>query len=157
MKLFFGNNLKYLRKKLDLNQSKVASLVDKGDTTIGNWEKGISEPNFSELNILSQFFCVSVNDLLNTDLTNTQLIQKKETPKNKLNAQLNAQGNAQLNRVNNIIDNFVMEEHEPYGRQCQACLLKDQIIAQKEETIKALKQTIEALQATRHPGNKKAS
>ncbi|MEJ7737425.1 MAG: helix-turn-helix transcriptional regulator [Chitinophagaceae bacterium] len=69
---FLGKNLKYLRKKLGKTQPEIASLVNKGSTTVSNWENGESEPSLSELMIISNFFGVPIDALLNKDLTTTQ-------------------------------------------------------------------------------------
>ena len=68
MSIYLGSNLRYLRKKNAVNQSDIASLLNKGATTIGNWENGISEPNIIELNTLTGYFEVSLDDLINTDM-----------------------------------------------------------------------------------------
>ena len=63
-----GKNLRYLRKKSSKTQSELASLIKKGQTTIGNWENGISEPSIDELLLLSNYFDIPVDILLKTDL-----------------------------------------------------------------------------------------
>jgi transcriptional regulator with XRE-family HTH domain len=63
-----GKNLRYLRKKSSKTQSELASLIKKGQTTIGNWENGISEPSIDELLLLSNYFDIPVDVLLKTDL-----------------------------------------------------------------------------------------
>ncbi len=69
---FLGKNLRYLRKQTSKTQSEIASLIQKGQTTIGNWENGISEPNLNELLIISNFFDIRLDDLLKTDLSAEQ-------------------------------------------------------------------------------------
>ena len=66
---FLGKNLRYLRKKSSQNQDDIAFLVHKGQTTIGNWENGVSEPSLGDLLIISNYFGISVDILLKTDLT----------------------------------------------------------------------------------------
>lgn len=67
----FGKNLKYLRTKNKLEQRDIANLLNKKSVgTISYWEQGKSEPNHKILNALADYFKVSVNDLLNTDLAN---------------------------------------------------------------------------------------
>ena len=61
--------MKYLRKIYALNQSDLALLIGKGDTTIGNWEGGKAEPNITELITLAGYFEVSLDDLIITDLS----------------------------------------------------------------------------------------
>jgi transcriptional regulator with XRE-family HTH domain len=65
---FLGKNIRHIRKQLSKTQSEVASLLKKGQTTIGNWENGISEPNLEELVVLSNYFDISLDTLIKTDL-----------------------------------------------------------------------------------------
>ncbi|HXB91400.1 MAG TPA: helix-turn-helix transcriptional regulator [Puia sp.] len=67
--IFFGKNLRHIRKQLSKTQSEVASLLKKGQTTIGNWENGISEPSLEELVILSNYFDISLDTLVKVDLS----------------------------------------------------------------------------------------
>ena len=69
---FLGKNLRHLRKQTSKTQSEIASLIQKGQTTIGNWENGISEPNLNELLIISNYFDIPVDKLLKTDLSEDQ-------------------------------------------------------------------------------------
>lgn len=70
---FLGKNLRHLRKQSSRTQSEIASLIQKGQTTIGNWENGISEPSLNELLIISNYFDISIDTLLKVDLANTQI------------------------------------------------------------------------------------
>jgi len=65
---FLGNNIRHLRKQLSKTQSEIASLLKKGQTTVGNWENGISEPNLDELVILSNYFDIPLDILVKVDL-----------------------------------------------------------------------------------------
>lgn len=69
---FLGKNLRHLRKQSSRTQSEIASLIQKGQTTIGNWENGISEPSLNELLIISNYFDISVDGLLKVDLAESQ-------------------------------------------------------------------------------------
>ena len=69
---FLGKNLRHLRKQSSRTQSEIASLIQKGQTTIGNWENGISEPSLNELLIISNYFDIPVDSLLKVDLAETQ-------------------------------------------------------------------------------------
>lgn len=75
---FLGKNIKYLRKNLSENQATIGSLVKKGQTTIGNWENGISEPNVEELLVLSNYFNISLDILIKVDLAQTNWIATHE-------------------------------------------------------------------------------
>jgi len=64
----FAKNLRFLRKKGNHNQEEIAVLFNKQANTVGNWENRKSEPNLQELIILGEFFKVSTEDLLQTDI-----------------------------------------------------------------------------------------
>ncbi len=67
----FSKNLRFLRKKGSHNQDEIAILFRKRANTIGNWENQKSEPSLTELMKLGEFFKVSVEDLLHTDMEKT--------------------------------------------------------------------------------------
>src|SRR5580698_9148165 len=68
---YLGKNMRYLRKQLSKTQSEIASLLKKGQTTVGNWENGISEPNLDELITLSNYFDIPLDILVREDLSAT--------------------------------------------------------------------------------------
>jgi transcriptional regulator with XRE-family HTH domain len=77
----FASNLIYLREKNNKTQSDIAIQVDRGHTTIGNWENGKTFPTIDEALILSQYFEISLNDLVLTDLKNAGDVKKNEIKK----------------------------------------------------------------------------
>lgn len=80
---YFGKNLRFLRKKMGLNQTQLSDLVRKAHTTIGNWENDVSEPNFTELIEILNIFEIGAHDLLYKDLENAYLNQENGTQKNQ--------------------------------------------------------------------------
>ena len=64
----FSKNLKSLRKQRGLNQNEISLLFKKKGNTVGNWENSKSEPSIGELVKLAEYFKVSLNELLHTDL-----------------------------------------------------------------------------------------
>ena len=77
---FLGKNLRYLRKQLSKTQSEIAALIKKGQTTVGNWENGISEPNLEELLIISNYFDIPLDTLLKVDLSEINGFQRQAGP-----------------------------------------------------------------------------
>ena len=78
---FLGKNIRLLRKQTSKTQSELASLIGKGQTTIGNWENGISEPSLDELLLLSNYFDISLDILIKVDLSQTNWkVEKGEMP-----------------------------------------------------------------------------
>lgn len=74
---FLGQNIRHLRRQHSNTQTELAALIQKGQTTIGNWENGISEPNVEELLILSNYFDISLDILIKVDLSKTNWVSVK--------------------------------------------------------------------------------
>ncbi|MCR0264215.1 helix-turn-helix domain-containing protein [[Clostridium] innocuum] len=67
----FANNLKYLRKQKNYSQDYLAEQLGyKSFTTIQKWESGIAEPSVDVLKKLADMFNVSMDELLNEELSN---------------------------------------------------------------------------------------
>lgn len=156
MSTFLGSNIKYLRKKLGENQLKVASVLNKGATTIGNWEKEISEPNLNELQALSQYFGVSVDDLLSKDIAKGNLIVSEEGGHYDQNSNLkgNQKGNLNTKKDPSNHDRGSPKTDLPIDVQVLQTIIesknemisaKDELLRSKDEIIKAQKVTIDGL------------
>ncbi|MBC7552537.1 MAG: LexA family transcriptional regulator [Taibaiella sp.] len=61
-------NLKFLRKKRGKTQDGLGTELGIGRTTLANYEAGISEPNVENLLTFSNYYGVSVDDLLSKNL-----------------------------------------------------------------------------------------
>ncbi|MEJ7821968.1 MAG: helix-turn-helix transcriptional regulator [Chitinophagaceae bacterium] len=78
---FLGSNLIYLRAKHGKTQSDIGLQVDKGHTTIGNWENGKNLPSANDVYTLSQYFDIIADDLMFKDLRNEGYSKKSEIKK----------------------------------------------------------------------------
>ena len=66
----FSSNLRYLRRKNDLSQDELANKLGyKSFTTIQKWESGVSEPSVSTLKVIADIFSVSMDQMINDDLS----------------------------------------------------------------------------------------
>lgn len=66
----FGENLKYLRAKHNMEQSELAEkLGRKSSSSISEWEKGKYTPKMKVLNEIAKVFKVSIEDLMERDLS----------------------------------------------------------------------------------------
>lgn len=66
----FSRNLRYLRRKYGLSQDELAAKLGyKSFTTIQKWESGVSEPSVSTLKIIADLFSVSMDQMINDDLS----------------------------------------------------------------------------------------
>lgn len=63
-----GENLKYLRKQRHWTQQELAEKLGLPRTTLGDYERGKTEPNISMLIQLAEIFQIPVDDLLTTTL-----------------------------------------------------------------------------------------
>ncbi|WP_126992227.1 helix-turn-helix domain-containing protein [Thermosipho globiformans] len=73
---FNGQKLKMLRNSLGISQKKLADQLNVRHTTISRIEKGEREPSLQLLNLIADFFNVSVDYLL--DRTNDPFPKGKE-------------------------------------------------------------------------------
>lgn len=73
MSEWFGRNLKYLREKKDIDQLELAGLLGrKSASSISEWEKGTYTPKSGVLSDIARIFNVNLQDLMNSDLSNTK-------------------------------------------------------------------------------------
>ncbi len=64
MTIYFGENIKKLRKEKDLTQETLADFLGVSFQTISKWERGETYPDITMLPIISRFFNTTVDDLL---------------------------------------------------------------------------------------------
>ena len=83
----FSKNLRFLRKRGNHNQDEISLLFNKRANTIGNWENQKSEPSLAELMKLSEYFNVSTQDLLHSDIEKLTFHQNGEIPLNESGGQ----------------------------------------------------------------------
>ncbi len=68
-----GENLKYLRKHRAISQQQLADTLSIPRTTLGDYERGHTEPNVQTIVQIAQFFEVAIDDLLTTKLWHREL------------------------------------------------------------------------------------
>lgn len=70
---FLANNIRYLRNACGKTQQQIAELCQKQNTAVANWEKGIRTPDALDLYMLSRYFDVTINDLIEKDLSSYKI------------------------------------------------------------------------------------
>lgn len=68
-----AQNIKYLRKKEKLSQQDLATELGIPRTTLGDYERGNTEPNIELMVAISKFFEVTIDELLTEDLSHKEL------------------------------------------------------------------------------------
>lgn len=77
MNIYFGQNLKKLRKERNLTQENIADFLGISFQSISKWERGESYPDIATLPVIASFFKVSVDDLLGVnEAENEEKIQQ---------------------------------------------------------------------------------
>lgn len=61
-------NISYLRNLKKLSQQDVADALDIGRSRLGSYEENRSEPSIEMLIALSEYFMISIDDLIKKDL-----------------------------------------------------------------------------------------
>lgn len=67
MTLYFAQNFKQLRRKSEMTQEEIASALGVSPQAISRWETGATYPDIEMLPILSEFFSVSIEELLGVE------------------------------------------------------------------------------------------
>ncbi len=67
MTIYFGENIKKLRKEKGLTQETLADFLSVSFQTISKWERGETYPEITTLPVIASFFNVTIDDLLGVD------------------------------------------------------------------------------------------
>jgi len=95
---FIGSNIKFLRKQKNLTQEELSKKIGVNRSMIGSYEEDRAKPKLSSIQLLSHFFKIGVDDLVNKDL------RKKTGSKNKNSAGNDIKGTS-LRVLSTIVDN----------------------------------------------------
>lgn len=63
----FSEKLKYLRKKKEISQEELAQVLHVTRQSISKWETGTAYPDIEKMKMLSDFYNISLADLMNQD------------------------------------------------------------------------------------------
>lgn len=67
MTIYFGENIKKLRKEKGLTQETLANFLGVSFQTISKWERGETYPDITTLPVIASFFNITIDDLLGVD------------------------------------------------------------------------------------------
>ena len=73
----FAENLKQLRKERQLSQEELAEILDVSRQAVSKWEQGIGYPEVEKLLLLSNRLSVSLDRLMETEITQKSNTQKQ--------------------------------------------------------------------------------
>ncbi len=67
--MYFSSNIRHLRRKIGLSQQELAEELNIPRTTLGDYERGHTEPNLNLILQFSKKFSVPIDELLEKDLS----------------------------------------------------------------------------------------
>lgn len=70
MPVFFGETIRNARKSAGFTQRQLAQLLDVANTSISNWEKGLSRPDADTIQKLCEILHIQPNDFYGATETN---------------------------------------------------------------------------------------
>ncbi|MFC5408041.1 helix-turn-helix domain-containing protein [Larkinella bovis] len=136
MDTFFAANLKFLRKRKGVSQEQIAVLIDKKNSAIGSYENGISYPPVENLVTLADYFEVSLDELL---LTNLSINYGEGQPDVRVNSNIKQKGKGAKHTAS-VVTGY---GNPMNSSECEKLLqAKDDIIAAQQETINLYKKML---------------
>ena len=131
--IYIGSKIKEFRLKRNLTQKELAKLVNVGDTTIANYEKGFRSPKKDTMFDLANAFNVSIDDLFppiqkdsssNTSTIQTIYDELKPPRKAKVltyaERQLKEQRNEEETKVNEVSEAIQLYSYDYYDHPASA-------------------------------------
>lgn len=82
--IYIGRNIKFLRKQKDLTQQQLADQLGIKRSLIGAYEEGRAQPRYDTLRNLSDFFEMSLENLISEDLNGLSTDELEMYRKNRL-------------------------------------------------------------------------
>jgi transcriptional regulator with XRE-family HTH domain len=75
---YFAQNLRYIRRRFDITQSELALRMETGQSTIANWENGVSLPNVENLSLFYQILGIDIHTMIIIDMENGKVLGDEE-------------------------------------------------------------------------------
>lgn len=166
MENIFSFNISFLRKQKGLSQGKLGEVLGLKATSISNWEKGVSHPDYNTLQAILNFFEIEPNKLMLSKLNeenctfpissekNAHLICTPNSTPNTKNEKLGVQNEENSNfQVNEDYEEYrtAYKSIEPLQNELkelktEVAALKKELIY-KEEVINTLKDHVNTLKS----------
>lgn len=151
-----GDNIRFLRIQRGYSQDYVAEQLGyKSYTTVQKWESGVSEPPIKKLKELSILLKADMNDMANTDMTDSTILNTKTRSGVKINVLGRVAAGIPIEAVEDIIDQEEITEElartgsffglqikgnsmEPHICESDVVIVRQQDDAESGDTVIAL-------------------
>lgn len=134
---YFSRNIRFLRAKKGLSQAEMLDCLGFPRTTWSGYENGVSQPDIDGLIRIASFFELSVTDLLEEDLTESDYLVLKRSPGRSGEKKALAEGPADYRKASGRTERLLNE----------IVKARQQVVEKQEQTINALQMLVERLQA----------
>ncbi|MBE5933651.1 MAG: helix-turn-helix domain-containing protein [Lachnospiraceae bacterium] len=129
---YFGENFKRLRKDKGLNQEQLAEIFNVADrSTISRWETGSVEPDLDTLIQISDYFDVSLDELIKKEYTKKTLVDDA-----KLAQAVIADMISKLENLDSVSNKTIEELSINTAEQC---MIEGQVCVAEGEYLEAVK------------------
>jgi transcriptional regulator with XRE-family HTH domain len=154
MPMFFGQNIKFLRLQRKLQQAEIPDLIGISRATWSDYENSRTEPKIEVIINISEFFGISIDDLLKKNLlfefekgkvTNELLTSKKEI-EGKVNGKVKGKVNAKIYTANGLTKGVSNAIYTPLEDVYKPNIAAETIEHAKEPTIAEIVAIIKDLQ-----------
>lgn len=113
--IMFSEKLQKLRKERGVSQEELSEILNVSRQSISKYENGTSEPNFEKLLILSKYFNVSLDELLdNTIFQNSEqglVVKNIQSNKILIESKIDGKVSSFYKFINSSV--FGKKEHHP--------------------------------------------
>lgn len=151
-----GDNIRFLRIQRGYSQDYVAEQLGyKSYTTVQKWESGVSEPPIKKLKELSILLKADMNDMANTDMTDSTILNTKTHSGVKINVLGRVAAGIPIEAVEDVIDQEEITEElahtgsffglqikgnsmEPHICESDVVIVRQQDDAESGDTVIAL-------------------
>lgn len=118
---YFSANLKFLLRKFDVTQAQLALHLNRSQNSVSNWSNAQTSPDLDDLVGMYQFFGISLDALVFTDLQKGNLITEQHLKDFKRNG----------NQIRNPIGNRKAISKEYFGSDS----IQDQVLNEPDPVV----------------------
>jgi transcriptional regulator with XRE-family HTH domain len=97
---YLAKNIVYLREKKDLTQKQISEMTGIKRNTWSNWETTAAQPSVEDIFMIAQFFDVTIDDLIKSDMQNVHPMDNSGSGKKPRKSPPKSPPNSPPNMVN---------------------------------------------------------
>lgn len=131
---YLQTNCKLLREFSGLNQAQLSLSLGFSRGAWNNYEKGKSKPSLDDFIKISKYFGYSASDLLERDLSNVLLNEKRDKKKSSKNV------------LPIVLPSVLLNEKKAQKEPCKECEVKDIIIEANKQLLQSKIEQLEQQQ-----------